>query len=203
LAPSGSAPLEEAGFVTTDWIRETSNIDFAELGYPAPDPGGKDRLRWPLEEALVEFRGLTGIDVTSMTLDADDPTYDKRVPLLRRAIRMLVEYAATSSQMEQTETASDYDMLSSFSASGYSESRRGIARPNPQVLHPWPALNRLLNQILYFDDQGNVRDTGPGVVASGDPRPYEDTMRQRAVAHGLHFGIGPVVGPVWPRGGGC
>lgn len=153
---------------TVDQVRAESNADFEELGYPAPLAGDPDRLQPVLDVAVELFQGATGID--SRTLDAAD----KRVRLVQTAIRMLVEYQAASGQMEQLETAADYDMLSAMSAADYSETRRGVSAPNPHVLHPWPALNRLLNLIVNFDTQGGSAAEAPEV---GDARSVRDVRR--------------------------
>lgn len=160
------------------WVRATSNVDFGELGYPDPATGDPDRLQYVLDEAVPEFTQLTGVDPLR------DALPDGELRLTRMAIRMLVEYHAASGQMEQLETAADYDMLSSMTASDYSETRRGVTRPNPQVLHPWPALNRLLEQIVDYGAGGPAPD-GVGMVVPRD----ECRRGGRLVSNGS---------PVWP-----
>lgn len=183
----------------TEWIRETSKADFDDLGYPAPGPGEPDPLQVKLDEAVSIFRSITAIDAAAMS------ETDPRLTLVRMALRMLVEYECAARQMEQLETASDFDMISAMSASDYSETRRGLTRQNPQTLHPWPALDRLLGAILSF---GLVRgsEAAPGISVPGAcPTPYQEVTIERAIRSrrlGYEGGYpGPVVGPVWPGGG--
>lgn len=168
---------------TVEEIRADSRADFDELGYPAPVLSADlDPLQGRLDEATTQFYGVTGIDPRSL------PVTDKRLPLVRMAIRMGVEYLAASGQMEQLETASDYDMLSAMSASDYSETRRGVTAPNPHVLHPWPALNRLLNLVIYFDTQGGATEGQPLVGAARSVEEVRADMREDSR-----------VPPRWPR----
>lgn len=119
-------------------VRLWSNVGFAERGYPEDDP---DRLDTLVERAVSWFQKVSG-----RTLDDIDPT-DNDVPLINEAIQMLVEWRVMSSQDEVVETAGDFDLIGNFSAGNYSETRRADNR-RPQTLHPWPALNSLLYQLL-------------------------------------------------------
>jgi hypothetical protein len=165
-----------SGVPDVEWIRETSNADWGEMDYPAPEAGGVDRLQSVLDEAVVTFYSITGLNPRTF------PETDKRLALVRQALRMLVEYQAASTTMEHLGTASDFDMLSGMSASDYSETRRGM-HAGSGVLHPWPALNRLLNAILYFDSQGNPVQEGPSVSRELRPRPYEEVMKSLLAQH--------------------
>lgn len=154
---------------TVDEIRAESNVEWAEYGYPLPVGADPDRLDTVLSEATIEFQAMTGID------PADEPVMaaDVRAPLIRKAIRMLVEFNAGASQMEVLESVTDFDIISSFGAAGYNETRRNVSA-NTQVVHPWPALNRLLKFIVYFDSAGQRAMDVPGVEVPGlTPNPYE------------------------------
>lgn len=182
-----------SGVPEVEWVRETSNTDFDELGYPAPDPGAIDRLQSVLDESVVQFYGATGINPATVS------ETDKRLQLIRMALRMYVEYECASKQMEQLETASDFILLSSMSVSDYSETRRGLTRMNPQILHPWPELNRLLGFIVNFDTQGGALDEAPGITSpNAFPAPYERLMIEygRRYQHGRGGGV---TGPLWPQ----
>lgn len=181
------------GFMpTAEQIRsEERQMPWADWGYDAPEDDDPDRLDVVLFEAESEMYGYLG------ALVAGDP--DERAPLVRRAMKMLVIYNVGSSQAEVAESAFDYDMVSAMSAEGYSETRRGVTRPNPQVLHPWPALNRLLDFILHYGRDARAED-GPGVCSPGAfPPPYEEQQMQRA--YGRRYGRGGyVTGGLWsPR----
>jgi hypothetical protein len=179
-----------AAVPTTEWIRETSKISFGEYGYPEPTDG-PDPLEVPLAESVVQFQATTGIDLTTV-LASDD-----RNPLIRAALRMFVEYHVASGTQEVLDTVADYDLLSSMSADGYTESRRGVVGVNPNVLHPWPALGRLLSSIIYFG-QGGAIDEAPAVGVIGvNPRPGKDFIGSPGSWDGP---FGPPA-TVWPRVG--
>lgn len=151
-------------------IRERSNVEWAEYGYPAPaDFSDPDRLEFLLEESVAEYESLMGIDPAEVT--------DRRSPLVHKAIRMLVEFNAGASQAEALASVVDFDVIQSFSAGGYSETKRDY-RVVPGIIHPWPQLNRLLNDILEFEDgaAAAAQRTGdtPGITRPGtEPRPGE------------------------------
>lgn len=154
------------------WVRERSNIIFAEYGYPEPEGAAPDRLQQVLDESVPELYCYLGIDLG----DLDDS--DGRVPLIRRALRMLCEFNAGVSQMELLESVTDFDLIQSFSASNYNESRRSPMQARAGA-HPWPALDRLLGQILDWDLAGLAGRAGrsPGVsVPAPLPRPGERIM---------------------------
>jgi hypothetical protein len=175
------------------WVRETSNIAFGEFGYPVPVEG-PDRLRYVLDEAIYEFQGLTGIDPAAL------PPTDLRVPHVKRAIRMLVEFNAARSQPEILDSAVDFDLVQSMSADGYSETRRSLSQ-NSKLVHPWPALAALLTMIGGMDDDGvvdpdAVQVDGPGLVTMGrEPRPYDHVQPEPVP------GLVDVSGVYWPRTG--
>jgi hypothetical protein len=187
-----SASLD--GAPTPDEIRALSPmIEWAEMGYAAGSP---DPLRPVIDEAAVEFRGYTGLDVTTMDVDPGSPTYDPRAPLVRRALRMLVQYNVASSSQEILDTVADFDLLSAISAASISETRRSISA-NRQVIHPWPALNKLLTSILYFDSQGQPGYGVPAVDVVGPrPRPGREIMYEHGVG-GHDYRVGQFGGP-WP-----
>lgn len=168
---------------TTREIRDASNVEFAEFKYPEPAAGLPDRLEGPLAEAVAEFQGKTGLDPADPTL-----VTDARLPLFRRAIRMLVEYNVAGSQMEVLESVADFDILQSFSAAGYSETRRSIGAGRA-VIHPWPALAGLLGLINAYDSQGMPVNDGP-MLRNLDlsRRPGEEIM-------GIKLNVGPFDSP--------
>ena len=155
-------------------IRDRSNVEWAEYGYPEPAvEGDTDRLGYVLEESVAEFESLMGIDPAEIAV-AEPP--DPRSPLIHKAIRMLVEFNAGASQGEMLASVVDFDVIQSFSAGGYSETKRDY-RAVQGIIHPWPQLNRLLTDILEFEDGAaaaqRAGDT-PEVWRPGvEPRPGE------------------------------
>lgn len=149
-----------------DIRRRTPNVSWAERGYPAPDaPGEVDPLEPLIPEAIAELHSLIGVDAT-------DPKYasDKRAPLITRALRMLVAFNAGVETDELLDTAVDFDMIQSLGASVYNETRRAISA-NRTVVHPWPALNKLLLGVLYFSSAGQPTGNGPALSVDGPGNP--------------------------------
>lgn len=167
-----------------EWIRTTSNVVFGEFGYPAPEPGEADRLQYVVDEAIPQFKSATGIDPLTIALD------DPRIVLVRKAIRMFVEFDAARSQPEVLASAVDFDLIQSMSTDGYSETRRGLVQNN-RMLHPWPALSALLNWILGMGTE-ILNDEAPSITSLGvQPRPGSALMREG-------FGWDPRFGPFMP-----
>jgi hypothetical protein len=178
----------------TEWVRATSNVIFPEFGYPVPEPGEPDRLQLPLDEAVDDLQRLTDLDLVTLA-----PT-DARMTAIRRAIRMLVEFNVARSQPEILESAVDFDMLQSMSADGYSETRRtlGVAL---RTLHPWPALNWLLNGIIAAGGGATVDEGAPAFESQGvHPIPFADIMNEGFIGSPAAV-PNPYAPPqtVWPR----
>lgn len=163
-----SEAVPSAAEIRAEWPQ----APWAEYGYPDPTLGQFDPLEMLVTEGIVEFLGMTGVDPTSAAMSTD-----KRLPIIRKALKMLVGFNAGGLQPEILDTAIDFDLLSSFNAGGYSESRRGhrgaLGSENV-ILHPWPALNKLLGFIIYFDSQGRRGTEGPALSGRG-LRPYPGT----------------------------
>lgn len=165
---------------TVDTIRAESKVGFAELGFGEPavdtDP---DPLELLLNESIAELVML--LAEVGVTLDIDTIDANSGMALLvNRAIRMLTEYNAVRAQQEQVETAGDFDMVQSFSVSSISETRRSMSA-NANILHPWPALNKLLGGIVSLIRTGTLTGLDPRVpviqsVEPGAPKPGWDLM---------------------------
>lgn len=149
---TGEPPVVHGPIVPTpEQLRAASNIGFAEYGYPEPGVGQTDRLELPIREAVPELSGYLRTDVEAIPVDA------KHAPMVRRALRMLVEYNVAGSVQDILDTAADFDLVQSFSAGPVSESRRNQGGGR-NILHPWPALNKLLNVLRWAVD-GNLADS--------------------------------------------
>jgi hypothetical protein len=126
--------------ITAETIRTISQSPFAEQGYPPPDPptdpDSLDLLVIPAAEAMVLH--YTGWD----TFEGVDPASE---PLVGLAMRMAVEMIAAQSTPEYLETLSDWDLIVSFSAGSYSESRRSVADAlKAKAITSWPPLDHAL-----------------------------------------------------------
>jgi hypothetical protein len=104
--------------------------------------------------------------------------------LINKALRMWTEWLAASSQPEIVDTAADFDLLSSAGSGPSSESRRPVS-PNAEMLHIWPALDRILRYIIKLRNEEIAPDDLPPdvpVVHSLDgllPWAGEKIMRRR------------------------
>lgn len=168
-----SAPVLNSGVVSTvpsaaEIRAEWAQAPLAEWGYPAPTAGQFDGLDLLVAEATSEFQSLTTISPT------DQATTDAEwAPLVRRAIRMLTVYNAGGMQPEVLDSIVDFDVISNLSISSYSETRRNIGSGRG-VLHPWPALNKLLETILAASTGTMYGFGSPGISSPPDvPIPGE------------------------------
>jgi hypothetical protein len=121
-------------------LRSWSKLGFGELGYA--DDADLQRL---IVRAGAALRRLTGRD-----LAVDVPDYEE--PLFQQALQGLTEQLAFQTQQENLETLSDFDLIQSFSAGPYSETRRSPKEAfEARMLNAWPWLNSLLWSILSPD----------------------------------------------------
>lgn len=120
-------------------IRSWSKLGFGELGYA--DDVSLGRL---VARATAAFVRITG-----QTLETVQPA---DVPLVEQAIQGLTEQLAFQTQQDNLETLSDFDLIQSFSAGPYSETRRSPeAAMKARMLNAWPWLNELLWGLLTPD----------------------------------------------------
>ena len=127
-------------------VRAHSLVNFEEFGYPEDTP---DPLQYVVDQANSWLTLVTGRSYTvPLTSPPPDPTI--LVPLMDQAVRMRTEQIVMQSQQDNVETAGDFDLIASFSAGSYSETRRDNMK-NSQMINPWPALNNLLFMLLDDD----------------------------------------------------
>lgn len=156
---NNAQPVSDA-VPTTAEIRSETDVLFAEFGYPAPAVGAVDRLQFILDESVAELHYL--LSLKSVTLDFSAISNPALAVLVRRALRSLVEFNAVAKQQGNVETAADFDMIQSVSVGAISESRRSISAL-ANVLHPWPALNKLLLGIVALAQGGVLEGVDPNV----------------------------------------
>lgn len=121
---------------TADDIRQWSIVDFGQLGFV------DDSQLQRLIDRVAESVELT----TGRTLDGLPDEFDKQ---MEQVIQMLVEQYAYQAQPDQIETASEFFLISSFSAGSYSETRRGLEEIRKSgLLNPNPAIHFLLWALM-------------------------------------------------------
>jgi len=126
-------------------VRAHSLVNFDEFGYPEDSP---DPLQYVVDQANAWLTIVTGRSYTSgWTPPPIDPAI--LLPLMDQAVRMRTEQIVMQSQQDNVETAGDFDLIASFSAGSYSETRRDNMKTSTMI-NPWPALNNLL--FLLLDD---------------------------------------------------
>ena len=178
-------------------IRAWSKLDFDEFDYPEP-ASGPDPLDELILRAVAWFENVTGrsfaqTDDTQESYlgptDSNETTNDEI--LAREAVQMLVEWRVVRGSSDAVETAGDIDLITSLTAGSYSETRR--ATPwGLSMLHPWPALNDLLNSLLT-PTKGTALLGGAPSVVSVEPdwdvgREIIDAKKREADAHDMRPG---------------
>jgi hypothetical protein len=141
--PAGSNPVPTAADV-----RQFSQLDFCQYGYPPPMPGQPDTaLAEMVNRAEAMFWRITG-----QTLDELDP---KIAPMVRRVIQGMTEQMVMQGAQETLETQSDFDLIASLNAGPYSETRRDPgAMRKAWMLHPVPWISDALWQLLTEERYG-------------------------------------------------
>jgi hypothetical protein len=127
---------------TAEDVRTWSRVDFADvdLGYAAPVGADPDPLQPVVDRAIAYVTA-----VTARPYDDTCPTLF--VPLMNQAAQMRTEQLVYQESADAVETAGDFDLIGSFSAGSYSETRRDQPRQR-RPLNPWPALEDLLWLLL-------------------------------------------------------
>lgn len=134
---------------TADDVYAESKLPWRRLGYP--DATSIEHLildavgyvTWITGRYFSDFGYPQGIDGAEPI--AAEPVLTRG---LRRAVRMRAEQLAKQDQPGYIDTATD-DLIASFSAGPYSESRRDPTRRGEQrILNMWPGLNDLLWQLM-------------------------------------------------------
>lgn len=124
-------------------LQEWSKLDFAELEYS--DDAALDML---VEQACVYVEHVTGRGLSSPPVGSVGGVKlvempDDLVALAQQAVRMRTEQVALQAQPDYVETAAD-DLVSSFSAGAYSETRRDAPRKDAKRMNSWAALQEIL-----------------------------------------------------------
>ncbi len=132
-------------------VRLISQSPFAEQGFPEPTGNEEDPLA-RLVAAAAEFV----IDKTGYGSFLAVP--DGKAPLVENAIVMLTSMYVAQNTAEYLETLADFDLIQSFSAGSYSETRRSADdAAKAKALVAWPPVNA-------------------AIVAAMTPEAYDDYM---------------------------
>jgi hypothetical protein len=120
-------------------ILAASQFDFPTAGYA--DEAALEPLVAAGGSLLTTITGLEWADIT--------PAQE---PLVLLAVRGMTEQLAMQSTPEYLETLADFDLIQSFSAGPYSETRRSAEDAmKARKLNAWPWLSDLLWQLLTPD----------------------------------------------------
>lgn len=107
----------------------------------AADPATADRL---VAVAISMLKRFTGIDFATVS--------DDDVPVVQYAITGLAELLTYQSSPDYMETLADFDLLQSFNAGNYSETRRDPkAAREARLLVAWPWLSDMLWGLMSPD----------------------------------------------------
>lgn len=139
-------------------VRGWSKVDFSdsEIGYPPPSGGASDSLQFVVDQAVAYVA-----QVTARNVDGTMPTV--LVPVAQAAVLRRTEQLVQMSREDNVETAGEVDLVQSFSAGAYEETRRDTSskQNGPSTLNPWPELERILWLLLT--------ETPDEIAAGGNP----------------------------------
>jgi hypothetical protein len=146
--------------VTVTNIRTWSKVDFNALDYPPPVGAAEDPLTVLLDRATEYVH-----DVTGRATEGDVPATMTKT--YEEAIQRRVEQLVFKAQEDEAETAADFELLSSFGAGSYNESRRGMEEQRKaQMINPWPHLNDLLWRLATEDRRDEWEDYWAGLAGN-------------------------------------
>jgi hypothetical protein len=152
---------------TASEIRSWSRVDFDDLDFEEPGRDEVDPLEKPVRRANLWLQHTTGQIYEDLDERATDIETQWIIESMHLASMMLVEHAAFVAQPEIAATSADFNMVQSFSAGSYSETRRS---PNSRSrgLHPWTDLADLLYDLMTDEKLAGFAD-GPAIITD-DPR---------------------------------
>lgn len=152
---------------TADQLRAMSNLNYDRLGY-----SDNAKLQKQLDRAAAYV-----VNVTGQTLEAPVPVAPLSVAglelLIEQCIQLRTEQIVLQSQADHAESAAQNEVVQSFSAGLYSESRRD---PNAKRvrLNTWPQLDELLTQSMTPD-----RLVAWTALVTGEVVPYWDVVEMQ------------------------
>ena len=129
-------------------------FDWTAAGYPPPAaPGDPDGLDVAVAWAVGYVEQVTGQHTGPGIPDPlDTDTGVSLVPLMQQAIGLRTIQLVSQGAKDYLGTIADFDIIQSFSAGNYSESRKDAARRGEQKeINSWPPINELLWLLMTPD----------------------------------------------------
>lgn len=124
-------------------VRDWSQLDFGRYGY-----SDDTRLGVVVARSVGYVRYVTGQDLAAPT-PPENLTADLMEPILQQAIQMRTEQIVLQGRRGHLDSAASNEVVSSFSAGSYHETRRDPSRRGEQrSLNTWPALDELLWMLM-------------------------------------------------------
>jgi hypothetical protein len=137
---------------TRDSIRAWTALDLAGLGYGTDAPGDA-KLQVQLDRAVMYLGWVT----SRQYADGQTDTFPLVKTAMDQAVQMRAEQVILGLAADQLETVGDVDLIATFSAGPYSETRKDT-EARKQSLNPWPMLDDLLWLLLgLFPGETNDR----------------------------------------------
>lgn len=172
---------------TAEWVVENSNVSFDQTGFG--DTVKLERLVAVARRVVARYTGQGWLPDDTFAPTVPLGPLDE--PLVADVVLKYVEFAAFRASADVAETLSDFDLISSFSAGSYSESRRNgkdaaeAARAvlknlfwpimSPDKQDEWIAQDAGVNPPAFAITEVNWAGQGPanqeGVVGA-DSLPY-------------------------------
>lgn len=136
-----------------------ASIEWDALGFPEGDP---DPLALTVAQANTYVAWTIGRRLQEITPTTDP--YVDLTPVVEQAIAMRTYQIVVQNSEDYLDTLGDFDLIQSFTAGGYSETRRSGVRLTrggseagvPEV-NPWPPLNQLLWLAMSDDRRDDWR----------------------------------------------
>lgn len=123
------------------YVRLRSRLNLTDLGFPPPEVSSPDPLQEEVADAVEYVE-----NVTWRKLDGTMP--DQLARSAAKAVWLRTEQQVVIGEGDMVETAND-ELVSSFSAGGYSETRKDPGRRGEQTqVSPNPDLSRLLWLVM-------------------------------------------------------
>lgn len=145
-----------------------------------------DLLDTLLRRSQWEFTQKTGLEL----VDVEDAV----IPGVQECLQLLTEWRAVAGQQEVVETGADFDLIGSFSAGTYSETRRMDNRMR-LVLHPVPRIAELLLLFMTPEKRAALGFEAPAVSELEDPADWESARNILRPARAWDPAFGPVAPP--------